>query len=143
MNPVKVPSPVKVTLKERHSERVYEGDFAAVVTVTASADGSAAARVSFAPSSIQTGLGLFVGAVELLQALVASSAQGPHVEAAKAALQVIDDNDPAKTCPFCGRKPRKDSDKAVWTQDHVLVACERCVLKLDRDELAKAAQARA
>jgi len=135
-------SSVKVTLKDRRTERSYEGDFVTAVTVSNNPDGEVSARVVFSPTEVKTGLGLFVAGVEILQTLVNLGVEGPHVEAAKLALQAIDDNDPSKTCPFCHRKPRKDSDKAVWTKDHVLVACERCVIKMSREELAAAVAAR-
>jgi len=133
---------VSITLKERRGERTYSGDFVAAVAVSTDEDGGVSARLVHAPAVVETGMGFFVGAVELLQAVAAGNFDGHHVEAAKKALEAIDDMDPAKLCPFCNRKPRKDSDKAVWTQDHVLVACERCVVKMSRQEVAAALLAR-
>lgn len=127
-----------VVLSSGRTKRQYRGDFIVVGVVNADDGGAVTARVEYAPAP-KTGIGLFVVAVEMLRRLVETGVVGPHVEAAKAALAAVDALDPTKLCPYCGRRPRKDSEKAIWTQDHVLLACERCRENLSRKQQGRLA----
>jgi|GEM_PF-3232836 len=132
----------KITIEDRNSSRSYEGDFVAAVLVSTDDQSGMTARVVHSPLVVETGMGFFVGGVEFLQMVAGCGADGPHVDAARKALEVIDENDPTKQCPLCGRRPRKDSDKALWTPEHVLVACERCTAKMSRSDLQRVLAAR-
>jgi len=122
---------IKVSMRSGRSEWSATGEFAVAGVANTGADGSVTARLQMKPSP-RTGFGLFLLLVEGLRKLAQMDSKASYVQAAQAALAAIDASDPSKKCPFCGRRPRKDSKSAVWTADHVLLACERCKDQLKR-----------
>lgn len=120
---------MKITLTDGKTQRSYEGDLGVAGIITLDKTGHLTARVETLPNP-RNSFELLVIAVECLHKIVAMNDQTPAHNAAKAALQVIDDMDPTKHCPFCGRKPRKDGHYKI-SEDGVVEACERCLKKLE------------